>query len=376
MLYREFGKTGKKISVLGFGCMRLPEYEKNGKWFIDEEKAIPLLHKARETGVNYFDSALHYLHGNSERTVGKAFKSVRDKVFLTSKIPMDDNMKKTSDYRRTLETSLGKMDTGYIDFYHFWGINKQVFDDKILRLGLLEEAVKAKQEGLIKHIAFSFHGNPEDIKYIIDKAGVMESMLVQYNLLDRSCEEPIEYAASKGLGVVAMGPVGGGRLAAPTDIADKVMGQSDMPTYELAFRFVLGNKNISCALSGMENEKMLEENCRIANNENALSEEEWKKITGSMEKLKKFSELYCTGCDYCQPCPAKIKISEIFKFYTYYNVYGLKKLAGEEFKKYVEDENRGKTYKDCTDCGYCEEKCPQNIKIRSELKRVEKILRQ
>ncbi|MBQ2676144.1 MAG: aldo/keto reductase [Clostridia bacterium] len=373
MLYRDFGKTGEKISALGFGCMRLPEFEKDGKWYIDEEKAIPLLQSAYEKGVNYFDSAVYYCHSNSEALVGKALKSVRDKVMLSTKIPLGGEVQETKDYRKMLEQSLTRMDTDYIDFYHFWGISKDAYDNKIDRLGLMKEALKAKEEGLIRHISFSFHDDPKNIKYIIDKAEFMESMLVQYNLLDRSNEEMIEYAQSKGLGTVAMGPVGGGRLAAPTELYTKLTGKPAIATYELAFKFVLGNPNLNCALSGMQNMDMLEQNVKVASDENPLTEAEWKQLGESMEQIKKFSDLYCTGCSYCQPCPAEINIPKIFNMFTYHNVYGLSGHAKWEFGDYVE--KGGKTIKDCQGCGFCEEKCPQKLKIRKELVRVEKILK-
>ena len=375
MNYRKFGDTGENISSLGFGCMRLPEYEKDGKWFIDDEKAIPMLLHAYENGVNYFDTAPYYCHSNSEITVGKAFKDIRDKVLLSTKLSLGD-CKTTEDFRINLDRSLTKMDTPYLDFYHFWGINKQAFDDVILGLNLLEEAKKAKEEGLIKHISFSFHDDAQNIKYIIDTAqekGVpMESMLVQYNLLDRNNEEMMAYARSKGLGVVAMGPVGGGRLAAPTDLYAKLTGEPSIATYELAFKFVLGNPNLSCALSGMQDMEMVEKNLVIGSSSTVISEDEWKKLGDSVEQLKKFSELYCTGCSYCQPCPAGINIPHIFNMYTYHNVYGLTDHANSEMKKYIKED--GKTIKDCKDCGLCEKKCPQKLKIRDELKRVEKIL--
>jgi predicted aldo/keto reductase-like oxidoreductase len=371
MIYRKFGSTGKEISSLGFGCMRLPEYEKDGKWFIDEDKAIPMLLHAYENGVNYFDTAPYYLHSNSEATVGKAMKSIRDKVMLSTKLPLEE-VKSADDYRRVLEKSLKKMDTDYIDFYHFWGINKAVFDEKIMGYGLLKEALKAKEEGLIRHISFSFHDKSEYIKYIIDTAQVMETMLVQYNLLDRSNEEMIAYAASKGLGVVIMGPVGGGRLAAPTDLSAKLTGKSALATYELAFKFVLGNPGVSCALSGMGSIEMVEKNLLIAGEEKPLTEDEWKQLGSAMDQLKKFSDLYCTGCEYCQPCPMDIKIPRIFNMFTNHNVYGLTEHAKNEMKRYLEE--GGKTIKDCSDCGRCERKCPQKLEVRKQLKRVEGIL--
>jgi predicted aldo/keto reductase-like oxidoreductase len=375
MNYRNFGKTGVKISTLGFGCMRLPEYEKDGNQLIDEEKAIPMLLHAYENGVNYFDTAPYYCNSNSEAALGKAVKNIREDIMLSTKISLGD-CKETADYRRCLERSLKKMDTSYIDFYHFWAIGKQAFDDVILKLDLLNEARKAKEEGLIKHISFSFHDDAENIKYIIDTAeekGIpMESMLVQYNLLDRSNEEMLAYATSKGLGTVAMGPVGGGRLAAPTDLYKKLTGKPSIATYELALKFVLGNPNLCCALSGMQNIDVVDKNIKIASSDTGLNETEWKQLGAAMEQLVKFSELYCTGCGYCQPCPAEINIPRIFNMYTYHNVYGLTDHAKWEFKHYTEE--NGKTSKDCLDCGACEEKCPQKLNIRDELKRVEEIL--
>ena len=374
MQYRDFGKTGEKISALGFGCMRFPEYEKGGKWFIDEDKSIPMLLKAFEQGVNYFDTAPYYNNSNSEYLVGKALKGVRDKVMLSTKISLDD-VKQPSDYRKNLEKSLKKMDTDYIDFYHFWGINKGSFDDKIMKLELLAQAQKAKDEGLIRHISFSFHDEPQSIKYIIDTAesyGVkLESLLAQYNILDRSNEEMLAYAHSKGLGTVAMGPVGGGRLAAPTDLYTKLTGKPSIATYELAFKFVLGNPSLNCALSGMSDMDMVEKNVKVSSDEAPLTEQEWKQLGESVEMLKKFSDLYCTGCSYCQPCPAKIDIPKIFNMFTYHNVYGLTDHAKGEMKNYIEKNNA--TSKDCIDCGFCERKCPQHLKVRAELKRVEEI---
>ncbi|WFR54908.1 aldo/keto reductase [Anaerocolumna sp. AGMB13025] len=375
MNYRKFGKTGEQISALGFGCMRLPEYEEDGKWFIDDEKAAEMLLHAYENGVNYFDTAPFYCHSNSELAVGKALKGIREKVMISTKCPVGD-CKETGDYRKFLERSLAKLDTSYIDFYHFWGINKKGFDEKMVGLNLLEEAKKAKEEGLIKHISFSFHDEAQNIKYIIDTAeemGVpMETMLVQYNLLDRSNEEMISYAASKGIGVVAMGPVGGGRLSAPTDLYAKLTGKPSIATYELAFKFVLGNPNLSCALSGMQNLDMVKKNLIIGSDSGIHSEEEWKQLGDAVEQLKKFSELYCTGCSYCQPCPVGINIPHIFNMYTYHNVYGLTDHAKAEMKKYKAE--AGKTIADCKDCGLCEKKCPQKLKVREELKRVEDIL--
>ena len=371
MQYRKHGNTGVNISALGFGCMRLPEYEdENGVWHVEQEKVNEMLLRAYELGVNYFDTALYYCHNNSEIAIGKALAPIRDKVYISTKCPLG-KVKSADDYEATLEESLQKLGTDYVDFYHFWAINKKQFDEIIVPLGLLDRAKELKAKGKIRHISFSFHDAPEALKYIIDNGEGLETVLLQYNLLDRANEEMIDYAAKKGLGVVVMGPVGGGRLAAPTELSQK-LGSGNLHTYELALRFVLGNKNVCCALSGMQTVEMVEQNTAIASLPEPMSQEQWQKVGTSLENLKKFSELYCTGCGYCQPCPKEIKIPRIFEAYTYHNVYGLHDLAKKTYLNYVNDEkNPGATAADCIGCGMCEDKCPQKLKIRELLKMVD-----
>ena len=375
MQYREFGKTGEKISALGFGCMRFPEYQENGKNYVNQEQVDEMVREAYQKGVNYFDTAPYYCNHNSEAALGRAVKEFRNEILLSTKLPAEE-IKSQDDYRRLLERSLDRLGTDHIDFYHFWATNKDKYDNVILKHNLLEAAAKAKEEGLIRHISFSFHDDPSVIKYIIDTSearGVkMESMLCQYNLLDRSNEEMIQYAHEKGLGTVAMGPVGGGRLAAPTDLYAKLTGKAPIATYELAFKFCLGNPNLNCALSGMQTLDMVQKNTKVASDHTAFSESEWKQLGTAMEDLKKFNELYCTGCKYCQPCPAGIIIPRIFEIYTYYNVYGLTEHAKNMMRDYIKD--GGKTYADCKNCGYCEKRCPQHLPIREKLEKVCKIL--
>ena len=371
MNYRKFGNTGEQISALGFGCMRFPEYQKDEKNFVDQDKVDEMIALAYERGVNYFDTAPFYCNSNSEAALGHAVKNFRDKILLSTKCPIGDDTD-AAKYRRMLEQSLTRMGTDHIDFYHFWAINKGSYDNVILKNNLLEEAAKAKEEGLIRHISFSFHDSADVIRYIIDTSearGVkMESLLCQYNLLDRANEEMIRYANEKGLGTVAMGPVGGGRLSAPTDLYAKLTGKPSIATYELAFKFCLGNPHLNCALSGMQNTDMVEKNAAVASDDTAFSSEEWEQLGAAMEQIKKFSELYCTGCKYCQPCPAEINIPHIFEIYTYYNVYGLKDHAKHMMKEYIK--RGGKLFSDCKQCGLCEKKCPQQLKIRAELERV------
>ena len=182
----------------------------------------------------------------------------------------------------------------------------------------------------------------------------------------------IKYVNEKGLGTVAMGPVGGGRLAAPTDLYAKLTGKPSIATYELAFKFCLGNPNLNCALSGMQNLEMVQKNIKVASDDTTFSAEEWTALGTAMEELKKFSELYCTGCKYCQPCPVEINIPHIFEMWTYYNVYGLKGHAMHMMREYLK--KGGKTFADCKQCGLCEKKCPQHLEIRKNLEKVCNIL--
>ena len=374
MQYRKFGNTGVQISALGFGCMRLPEYQdENGAWQVDQEKVNEMLMRAFDLGVNYFDTAYYYCHSNSEIAIGKALAPIREKVNISTKCPMD-KVKCPEDFEAILDESLCKLGTDYVDFYHFWGINQKVFDEKIVPLGLLQKAQELKEKGKIRHISFSFHDTPEALKHIIDNGHGLESVLLQYNLLDRTNEEMISYAAGKGLGVVVMGPVGGGRLAYPTELSEK-LEVGKLNTYELALRFVLGNKDVCCALSGMQNSTMVEQNAAVASLEEPMSREQWHQVGESLENLKKVSELYCTGCAYCQPCPKGINIPKIFQAYTYHNVYGLHELAKKTFDGYVHNEKQpGATSADCVGCGYCEKKCPQHLQVRDLLKMTEEKL--
>ncbi len=373
MQYREFGKTNAIISALGFGAMRLPMEDRNGESFVDEDKAIPLIHNAFKQGVNYIDTAYGYCNGKSEIAVGKAIKGWRDTISLSSKLPLW-LVKEKSDYRRLLEEQLKKLDVEKIDYYHFHGLSKESYENQVVKLGLIEEAIKAKQEGLIRHISFSTHEKSENIKFLID-VGIFESMLCQYNLLDRGSEEGIAYAHEKGVGTVIMGPVGGGRLGVPSEAIQNLIPGGVKTTAEIALRFVLTNPNVNCALSGMSTQAMLDENAKVASNERLLSQEEVELINQSMEENKKLSELYCTGCDYCMPCPSEVNIPLNFRLMNYHKVYNLTDHARAEYKKIGNDPwMKGKQAHDCIECGVCEEKCPQKIEIRKQLKETAKAL--
>ena len=368
MIYKEFGNTGVKVSALGFGAMRLPMMEQNGENVVNEELAIPLMHRAFELGVNYIDTAPGYCgNGLSEIAVGKALKGWREKINLSTKCPIMGEGNRPNDYFEQLEGSLKRLDTDYIDFYHFWGINLEQFEKYIgCKGGMLEQAEKAKAQGMIRHISFSFHDTPENLLRLIDM-GFAETLLCQYNFLDRVNEKAIIHAKEKGMGVVIMGPVGGGRLGAPSKVIMDLLPGKIESTAEMALRFVLSNPGVTVALSGMENIEMLEENVKVASNGMPLSAEELKKIDVMIEENKKLADLYCTGCNYCMPCPKGVFIPQIFRDRNYQRVYGLDEFARKEYAQ-IEKDGKHKNAEACVACGQCEKKCPQHIKIIDKLK--------
>jgi predicted aldo/keto reductase-like oxidoreductase len=366
MQYRKFGNTGVEISRLGFGAMRLPQKMVGGKMVTDHEEGLRVLQHAFELGVNYVDTALYYCDNESEIVVGKALKGWRDRVYLSTKNPIDDGS--GVNFRERLETSLKKLDAGYIDFYHFWGISWDDYEHKIdIPDGPLTQMLRAKAEGLIRHISFSFHDTPENMIRIID-TGYFETVLCQYNLLDRANEAAMAYAQSKGLGVVVMGPVGGGRLGMPSEVIQRLIPGGAKSSAELALRFVFANPNVSCALSGMSTLKMVEENTTTASVDSVLSEAEVQAVNAAIEQHKKLADLYCTGCSYCMPCPQEVNIPVNFQIMNYHRVYGLTEYARQEYQKIgIEDWMPGKRADACIECGECEEKCPQKIEIRRQL---------
>ena len=369
MQYTEFGRTGIQVSRLGFGCMRFPSREVDGRKVFDEEESIRMMHRAMELGVNYFDTAPGYCEKQSEIIVGTALKGRRDKVYLSTKYPSEEAS--GDDLERKLETSLKKLDTDYIDFYHMWGISLKTFVERLdTPDGPMARARKLRDAGVIRHISFSFHDAPENMIEIIRRGeGVFASVLCQYNLLDRANEDAIAYAHEQGLGVTIMGPVGGGRLGAPSKVIQDLLPGKVQSSAEMALRFVMNNRNVNIALSGMSSMDMVEENAAVASNMEPLTPEEEARIAASLEENRRLADLYCTGCNYCMPCPKGINIPEIFKIMNYHRVYGLTKFARDNYARigkepWLNFQNAAA----CVQCGACEKKCPQHLHIREQLR--------
>ncbi|NIA12587.1 MAG: 4Fe-4S dicluster domain-containing protein [Nitrospiraceae bacterium] len=371
MIYRILGNTGLSVSQLGFGAMRLPMVGEGEEARVDREKSTAMIHRAFEAGVNYIDTAVMYCHHDSERAVGEALKGWRDKVVLSTKNHYYGGDEK--DWWTNLENSLDRLQVDYIDIYNHHGVNWKSYQEHV-EPTMSQWMRKARDQGMIKYICCSFHANNEALVNLVD-SGYPEVITLQYNLLDRQLEEGIALAHEKGIGVVVMGPVGGGRLGVPSEVLS-TMTEGAKSAPELALRFVLANPNVAIALSGMSTMEQVEENLAIASDGVSLAETDNQAIAEHLERLKKMADLYCTGCRYCLPCPAGVDIPGAFGIYNEARLYGLWDSSRNRYAGMLKSDRDGHRSADaCTECGECEEKCPQNIPIRQQLKEVHEALK-
>ena len=372
MQYRKLGRTGIKVSVLGFGGMRLPEEDGHVK----TDDAIATIHRAFELGVNLIDTAVRYCGGESEVVVGEALKGWRDEVTLSTKNNYHGN--DPGEWRSVLEQSMRKLDVETIDVYNFHSIGLKTFREwETLDRSPIDEMYRAKDEGLIEHIGFSCHDSPDNMIELLD-ADMFESMILQYNLLNTANEKVIAHAHNKNIGIIVMGPVGGGRLAAPSKALIDMIDRPIASTAELALRFVISNPGVSTALSGMGRVKEVEENVATASSDRPLTPEEKRQIVDALEEKKRLCDLFCTGCGYCMPCPNGVDIPRNFELVNYFRLYGLEDYAKRRYadlgRKKVEGEDMPAWAEACIECGECEDKCPQNIEIRRQLKETSSLL--
>lgn len=372
MLYRKLGKTGENVSILGYGCMRLPVLDEKPE-NVDEKKATELLRYAIDHGVNYIDSAYSYHGGMSEVFLGKALKDgYREKVHLATKLSCK-RVKTREDMDRFLDEQLEKLQTDCIDFYLLHAVKKSYWE-KLKALGITEFLDSALAAGKIRYTGFSFHDEFDVFKEIIDDYP-WDLCQIQFNYLDEDFQagvEGLKYAAEKGLAVVIMEPLRGGNLASniPKD-ARKVWDKAEIKRTpaEWAFRYLWNYPEISVVLSGMSEMEHLKENLRIAEegHPNSLSAKEKNLISEVGDIYKSRIRVNCTGCKYCMPCPNGVNIPRNLSYLN--DVFMLDDVANARFQYGVllsPEEKAG----NCVECGECEEVCPQNIKIREILKEV------
>jgi predicted aldo/keto reductase-like oxidoreductase len=373
MLYRTMGSTGIDVSVLGFGCMRLPIV--GGKAdVIDYPAATEMLHHAIDNGVNYVDTAYFYhaqnfgSAGSSEPFVGEALSGGwREKVNLATKLPVF-LIKSADDFERYLEEQLGRLKTDHIDFYLLHGLTGETFD-RMVGLGALEFLDAARADGRIGHAAFSFHGEAADFPRIID-AHEWAFGQIQYNYMDvgyQAGHAGLRYAADKGVGVVVMEPLKGGKLAAnmPAEVTAIFDGSGiERTAAEWALRYVWNEPGVSLALSGMNTMEQVVENLEIAGRgvAGSLTADELALYDRARAAMAARIKADCTACGYCQPCPSGVEIPKVIASLNAAAVWGDANqwMAGYTHVKGVASL--------CTECGQCEDICPQGLPIRDLMK--------
>ena len=379
MKYRRFGKLDWKVSALGFGAMRLPTIGQDmGK--IDEPEAIRMIRYAIDSGVNYVDTAYFYHMGNSERVVGKALKDgYRQKMRLATKLPARI-VEKPEDFDRFLDEQMGRLDQDRIDFYLLHGLGKDSWH-KIRDFGVLKWAEQQMAKGRIGRLGFSFHDQHDVFKEIVDAYDNWVLAQVQYNYMDineQAGRRGVEYAAGKGLAIVVMEPLRGGKLSKepPEPVAKVWAGASRrMRPVELAFQWVWSQPEVSVALSGMSTMEQVVEDVEIAGRSRigAISADELKLYDLAREGYKSLTPILCTSCRYCVPCPQNVEIPRVFQIYNDATMYddfrGGRFMYNGDFG--IKKDQRADL---CTECGECLEKCPQHIEIPDWLKKAHEAL--
>ena len=379
MQYRSFGKLDWRVSALGFGAMRLPTTDGDPA-HINEPEAIRMIRYAIDHGVNYLDSAYLYHMGNSERLVGKALKDgYREKMKLATKIP-PRSVETADDFDRILNEQLAKLQTDKINFYLLHGLNAESWP-KMRDLGILPWAEKAIASGRIDHLGFSFHDKLAVLKEIIDYYDNWAFCQVQYNFMDienQAGRAGVEYAASKGLGVVVMEPIRGGLLAKEPPQAVKELWNSGLHKWtqaEWALQWVWNQPEVSVALSGMSTMAQVEENVVSANRSGpgSLSSADLDLLGKVREAYRELAPIPCTACGYCQPCPNGVLIPDIFRLYNEAVMYGDFNVGKFRYAgpAGIKPEERADQ---CVECGNCEEACPQQMAVIDWLKRVHEAL--
>lgn len=370
MQYRQFGKLNIAVSALGFGLMRLPVID-NDNSKIDEAEAIKMIRYAIDNGVNYIDTAWPYHGGNSEIVAGKALKDgYREKTFLATKLPTW-LINEKEDMDKYLNEQLKKLQTDHIDFYLLHALDKNKWEN-MKKVDALSWAEKKKQEGKIRYIGFSFHDEYPVFQEIVDYYDKWDFCQIQYNYMDidvQAGEKGLKYAASKGLGVVIMEPIRGGRLANPPKAVQDIWDTAKVnrTPAEWALQWLWNQPEVSVVLSGMSTFEQLKENIESAKRSgiNIFKKEELEIVSKVRNKYKELSPIACTGCNYCMPCPNGVNIPRNFQLYNeahMYNIY-------EANRKAYKDLGDAKA-SSCIECGTCESVCPQHLTIIDYLKEV------
>ena len=374
MKYRS-DKYGNQISVLGYGCMRFTT--KGMK--IDFEKTEKEIMAAFGAGVNYFDTA--YIYPGSEATLGEILEknNIRDKVNIATKLP-HNLIKEEDSMEKYFQEELKRLRTDHIDYYLMHMLNDIKSWERLKELGIEEWINEKKASGKIKQIGFSYHGNSDMFCKIIDSYD-WDFCQIQYNYLDEHSQAGrtgLNHAAAKGIPIVIMEPLRGGRLV--NNLPEKAKKlfekyETKRTPAEWAFRWLWNQKEIMCVLSGMNSLEMIEENVKNASTAEIgeLTEKDEALLKKVVEAINEKMKVPCTGCRYCMPCPQKVDIPGTFSAYNKKYTDG-KFIALKEYLMCTAMRKDSTAASNCIGCGKCEQHCPQNIEIRKELKKAKKEL--
>ena len=390
MKYRKMGSLDWDVSALGFGCMRLPTSGLRNK--VDEKYAIQIVREGIDLGINYVDTAWPYHEGASEVILGKALKDgYREKVHVATKLPTF-LVKTEKDFDTFLNNQLKRLQLDCIDVYLFHCLNKFEFE-KIKRLNLIDKMEKAKAEGKIRHIGFSFHDIFPVLKQIVDYYS-WDLGQIQYNYVDTEIQattDGLKYLHEKGIATVIMEPVKGGLLANPSKEVRDILQNADKQRtpVDWALQFLWDRPEVSVVLSGMSSRRQVVENCASAERSgvNSLTQNDRVMFQEITEVLRRGMLIPCTGCGYCMPCPAGVSIPSNFALANNMVAGGtsvmdimfrwqMKRNYKELAQSKKEREKTGKEGSSllCIECRACIPKCPQSINIPEELKKVNEVI--
>lgn len=385
MQYRKFGRCGFEVSALGFGTMRFPTdnkvAERVGDRFsnnIVEPEAIKMIRFAIDQGVNYVDTAYGYHGGFSEVVTGKALRDgYREKVILATKSPVW-LINEPGDFDRILDEQLKRLQTDVIDCYLLHSLSRDTWRYFVLKHNLIEKGEAARKAGKIRYFGFSFHDGLDTFKEIVDYYDKWDFCQIQYNYMDTEKQagaEGLRYAASKGLAVVIMEPLLGGRLANPPKEAlelFKATGKEDSPAH-WALQWLWDQPEVSVVLSGMSTMQQVKENIASAGRSGIglFSREDLETIAKVRTCLEGRASIPCTRCRYCMPCPNNVNIPRNFELYNECVIYDDLITPRNSYKYFLDENTRANL---CVGCRVCEEKCPQHIPISEWMPKVHDLL--
>lgn len=367
-----FGDRGFTTSRLGFGAMRLPTVELDGKRVIDEDEAIRMIRRAIDSGVTYVDTAYGYHDGQSELVVGKALADgYRERVTLVTKLPQWA-VNEPADMDRLLNEQLKKLNTDHIDIYLLHAMNSGAFE-KLRGMDYASFLDRAKADGRIRFAGFSFHDDAETFLRILSDYP-WDAAQVQLNYLDDDTQATVEgvrRAGEMGIPIIVMEPLRGGALANPPETVRALIDAYTprRTPVEWAFRYVTSFPEVKVVLSGMSTMEQVEDNLRIFSGETVTDCSD--QDAAFFKALKKAyldrMPIRCTQCRYCVPCPSDVRIPVIFKAYDNAHMLGQIGHFTERYSSIIRD---GFDASKCVRCGQCEPACPQNIHIIDWLARV------